>query len=51
MLLYLEAILIDSSLSKYQKVYAAAGHPNAIFGISYEKLIKITEGKEEDIIL
>tara|TARA_B100001175_G_C19510230_1_gene643315 strand:- start:3109 stop:3591 length:483 start_codon:yes stop_codon:yes gene_type:complete len=44
-------ILIDSSLSKYQKVYAAAGHPNAIFGISYEKLIKITEGKEEDIIL
>jgi Cys-tRNA(Pro) deacylase len=44
-------ILIDSSLSQYEKVYAAAGHPNSIFEISYQKLIKITKGKEEDIIL
>ena len=44
-------VLVDSSLSKFKKVYAAAGHPNSIFGISYEKLIKITEAKEEDIIL
>ena len=43
-------ILIDSSLSRYENVYAAAGHPNSIFKITYKQLIKLTEGKEEDII-
>ena len=42
-------ILIDSSLSRYENVYAAAGHPNSIFKISYKQLIKLTEGIEEDI--
>jgi len=44
-------ILIDSSFSRYEDVYAAAGHPNSIFKISYKQLIKLTEGIEEDIIL
>ena len=44
-------ILIDSSFSRYENVYAAAGHPNSIFKISYKQLIKLTEGIEEDIIL
>ena len=43
-------ILIDSSLSRYENVYAAAGHPNSIFKIGYNQLIKLTEGKEEDIV-
>jgi len=43
-------ILIDSSLSRYENVYAAAGHPNSIFKIGYKQLIKLTEGKEEDIV-
>ena len=43
-------ILIDTSLSRYEYVYAAAGHPNTIFKISYKQLIKLTEGTEEDII-
>ena len=43
-------ILIDSSLSRYEHVYAAAGHPNSIFRIMYKQLIKLTEGKEEDIV-
>ncbi len=43
-------ILIDSSLSRYENVYAAAGHPNSIFKIAYKQLIKLTKGKEEDII-
>ena len=43
-------ILIDSSLSRYENVYAAAGHPNSIFKITYKQLVKLTEGKEEDII-
>ena len=43
-------ILIDSSLSRYENVYAAAGHPNSIFKITYKQLIKLTAGKEEDIV-
>ena len=43
-------ILIDLSLSRFENVYAAAGHPYSIFKITYEQLIKITKGKEEDIV-
>ena len=43
-------ILIDTSLSRYEHVYAAAGHPNSIFRIVYKQLIELTEGKEEDIV-
>ncbi len=43
-------ILVDSSLSRYENVYAAAGHPNSIFKIGYKQLIKLTKGKEEDIV-
>jgi len=42
--------LVDSSLSRYENVYAAAGHPNSIFKITYKQLIKLTEGKEGDIV-
>ena len=43
-------ILIDSSLSRYENVYAAAGHPNSIFKIGYKQLIELTKGKEEEIV-
>ena len=43
-------ILIDLSLSRFENVYAAAGHPYSIFKITYEQLVKITKGKEEDIV-
>ena len=43
-------ILVDSSLSRYENVYAAAGHPNSIFKITYKQLINLTEGKEGDIV-
>ena len=43
-------VIIDTSLSRYEHVYAAAGHPNTIFKISYKQLIKLTEGVEEDIV-
>ena len=43
-------ILIDASLSRYEHVYAAAGHPNTIFKVSYKQLIKLTKGTEEDIV-
>jgi len=43
-------VLIDISLSRYENVYAAAGHPNTIFKINYKQLIKLTEGTAEDVV-
>ena len=43
-------ILVDLSLSRFEYVYAAAGHPHSIFKITYKQLINITSGKEEDIV-
>ena len=43
-------IFIDKSLSRFKDVFAAAGHPNSIFKIEFINLIKITNGKLEDII-
>jgi len=43
-------VLIDTSLSRYEHVYAAAGHPHTIFKINYKQLIKLTKGTEEDIV-
>ena len=43
-------VLIDISLSRYEHVYAAAGHPNTIFKINYKQLIKLTEGIVEDLV-
>ena len=42
-------ILIDISLNRFPHVFAAAGHPNCVFKITYEKLIKITKGSEKAI--
>tara|TARA_Y100000590_G_scaffold415246_1_gene512853 strand:- start:800 stop:1282 length:483 start_codon:yes stop_codon:yes gene_type:complete len=42
-------ILIDKSLSRFQYVFAAAGHPNCVFKIDYKQLIKITNGFEKEI--
>jgi len=43
------SILIDSSLSRFENVYAAAGHPNCVFKIKYNQLKKITKSSEEEI--
>ena len=42
-------ILIDISLKRFEYVFAAAGHPNTIFKISFTDLQKITNGTIEDI--
>jgi len=42
-------ILIDKSLVRFEHVFAAAGHPNCVFKISYNQLIKITDGSEKEI--
>ena len=42
-------IFIDNSLGRFANIFAAAGHPNAIFKIDFEKLIQITKGEIKDI--
>ena len=42
-------ILIDNSLNRFPYIYAAAGHPNCVFKITYDDLIKITKGSEKEI--
>ena len=42
-------ILIDTSLNRFPYIFAAAGHPNCVFKITYVDLIKITKGSEEEI--
>ena len=43
-------ILVDSSLNRFEDLFAAAGHPNCIFKINFKDLKKITNGTIEDII-
>ena len=43
-------ILIDSSLKRYNSLFAAAGHPNCVFKINFDDLQKITDGSIKDII-
>ena len=42
-------IFIDKSLNRFPYIFAAAGHPNCVFKITYEELIKITKGSEKEI--
>ncbi len=43
-------IFIDQSLSRFQYIFGAAGHPNCIFKINFENLQKITNGEVRDIV-
>ena len=42
-------VLVDKSLNRFQYLFAAAGHPNCVFKITYEELIKITNGSEKEL--
>ena len=42
-------IFIDKSLKRFDFVYGAAGHPDCVFKITYDQLIKITNGSEKEI--
>ena len=42
-------ILIDSSLERFNSLFAAAGHPNSVFKISFKNLKKITNGSIKEI--
>ena len=43
-------ILIDHSLERFNQLFAAAGHPNCIFKISFKDLSKITKGSIQELV-
>jgi|TARA_B100000959_G_scaffold285302_1_gene359634 prolyl-tRNA editing enzyme YbaK/EbsC (Cys-tRNA(Pro) deacylase) len=42
-------VLVDKSLNRFPYIFAAAGHPNCVFKITYNELVKITKGVEKEI--
>mgnify|MGYP000238502072 FL=1 len=43
-------ILVDESLNRFKNLYAAAGHPNCIFKISFDELLNLTNGVVKDCV-
>ena len=43
-------ILVDETLNRFKNLYAAAGHPNCIFKISFDELLNLTNGVVKDIV-
>ncbi len=42
-------IFIDKNLERFTKVFAAAGHPNCVFEIDFNKLPLLTNGEKKEI--
>ena len=42
-------IYIDTNLERFTNVFAAAGHPNCVFKIEFNQLIKLTNGQIKEI--
>jgi Cys-tRNA(Pro) deacylase len=42
-------IFIDENLKNFSSIFAAAGHPNAVFKIDFENLKALTSGEVKDI--
>ena len=42
-------IFIDENLKNFESIFAAAGHPNAVFEIDFENLKKLTLGEIREI--
>ena len=42
-------IYIDTNLERFKTVFAAAGHPNCVFKIEFNQLIKLTSGQIKEI--
>jgi Cys-tRNA(Pro) deacylase len=43
--------LIDRTLLRFEKVWAAAGAPNAVFEIETQRLLELTRGRVDDIVV
>jgi prolyl-tRNA editing enzyme YbaK/EbsC (Cys-tRNA(Pro) deacylase) len=45
---YIETV-VDVSLSRYDRVWAAAGHPRTVFPTSYDELLRLTGGQAAEV--
>ncbi len=41
--------VVDVSLSRYDRVWAAAGHPHTVFQTSYDELLRLTGGHAAEV--
>jgi prolyl-tRNA editing enzyme YbaK/EbsC (Cys-tRNA(Pro) deacylase) len=41
--------LVDVELARYDVVWAAAGHPHAVFPTTYEELLRLTAGQPAEV--
>ena len=41
--------VVDVSLSRYEQVWAAAGHPRTVFPTSYDELLRLTGGHAAEV--
>jgi prolyl-tRNA editing enzyme YbaK/EbsC (Cys-tRNA(Pro) deacylase) len=41
--------LVDIELSRYDRVWASAGHPSAVFETDYEELLRLTAGTAAEV--
>jgi len=41
--------VVDVSLSRYDQVWAAAGHPRTVFPTSYDELLRLTSGHPAEV--
>jgi prolyl-tRNA editing enzyme YbaK/EbsC (Cys-tRNA(Pro) deacylase) len=44
-------VVVDRELSRFARLWAAAGTPNAVFPITFAQLVAVTGGQEADISL
>ena len=42
-------IFVDTNLERFSTVFAAAGHPNCVFKIQFNQLVKLTSGEIKEI--
>ncbi|MDQ2758685.1 MAG: YbaK/EbsC family protein [Actinomycetota bacterium] len=42
--------VIDVSLSRYDTIWAAAGHPHAVFRTTYDELIRMSGGRPTEVV-
>ena len=40
---------VERSLAAYPEIWAAAGHPNTVFRLTYGELLRLTRGREVDV--
>ena len=41
--------LVDVELARHERVWAAAGHPSAVFSTSYDELLRLTGGTAAEV--